>query len=26
VSDKGQNLKIYYGNDPLLAHAAFTVK
>ncbi len=26
VSDKGQNLKIYYGNDPLLAHAMFTVK
>ncbi|HEX7678496.1 MAG TPA: hypothetical protein VF713_10255, partial [Thermoanaerobaculia bacterium] len=26
VSDKGQNLKIYYGNDPLLANAAFTVK
>jgi hypothetical protein len=26
VNDKGQNLKIYYGNDPLLARAAFTVK
>lgn len=26
VSDKGQNLKIYYGNDPLLARAMFTVK
>jgi hypothetical protein len=26
VSDKGQNLKIYYGNDPLLARAQFTVR
>jgi hypothetical protein len=26
VNDKGQNLKIYYGNDPLLARATFTVK
>jgi hypothetical protein len=26
VNDKGQNLKIYNGNDPLLARAAFTVK
>jgi hypothetical protein len=26
VNDKGQNLKIYYANDPLLAHAVFTVK
>ncbi|MEA2343696.1 MAG: hypothetical protein QOF63_1865 [Thermoanaerobaculia bacterium] len=26
VNDKGQNLKIYYSNDPLLARAAFTVK
>jgi hypothetical protein len=26
VNDKGQNLKIYYGTDPLLARAAFTVK
>ena len=26
VNDKGQNLKIYYANDPLLARAMFTVK
>lgn len=26
VSDKGQNLKIYYGNDPLLARAQFTLR
>lgn len=26
VNDKGQNLKIYYSNDPLLARATFTVK
>jgi hypothetical protein len=26
VNDKGRNLKIYYGNDPLLARATFTVK
>jgi hypothetical protein len=26
VNDKGQNLKIYYSNDPLLARAAFTLK
>ena len=26
VNDKGQNLKIYYANDPQLARAAFTVK
>jgi hypothetical protein len=26
VNDKGQNLKIYYANDPLLAHAQFVVK
>lgn len=26
VSDKGQNLKIYYGNDPLLSRAMFTVR
>jgi hypothetical protein len=26
VNDKGQNLKIYYANDPLLARAIFTVK
>lgn len=26
VNDKGQNLKIYYGNDPLLARASFTVR
>ena len=26
VNDKGQNLKIYYGNDPLLARAQFTVR
>ncbi|HSY48328.1 MAG TPA: hypothetical protein VLC46_05925 [Thermoanaerobaculia bacterium] len=26
VSDKGQNLKIYYANDPLLSRAMFTVK
>jgi hypothetical protein len=26
VSDKGQNLKIYNGNDPLLARAQFTVR
>jgi hypothetical protein len=26
VNDKGQNLKIYYANDPLLARALFTVK
>lgn len=26
VNDKGQNLKIYYSNDPLLARAQFTVK
>jgi hypothetical protein len=26
VNDKGQNLRIYYANDPLLARAAFTVK
>jgi hypothetical protein len=26
VNDKGQNLKIYYANDPLLARAVFTVK
>ena len=26
VNDKGQNLKIYYANDPLLAHAQFIVK
>jgi len=26
VNDKGQNLKIYYSNDPLLARASFTVK
>jgi hypothetical protein len=26
VNDKGQNLKIYNANDPLLARAAFTVK
>jgi hypothetical protein len=26
VNDKGQNLKIYYGTDPLLARASFTVK
>ena len=26
VTDKGQNLKIYYGNDPLLARASFTVR
>jgi hypothetical protein len=26
VNDKGQNLKIYYSNDPLLARAMFTVK
>ena len=26
VNDKGQNLKIYYANDPLLARAMFTLK
>lgn len=26
VNDKGQNLKIYYASDPLLARAMFTVK
>jgi hypothetical protein len=26
VNDKGQNLKIYYANDPLLARAMFTVR
>lgn len=26
VNDKGQNLKIYYSNDPLLANAMFRVK
>src|SRR4051812_23456387 len=26
VNDKGQNLKIYYGADPLLARAQFTVR
>jgi hypothetical protein len=26
VNDKGQNLKIYYANDPLLSRAMFTVK
>jgi len=26
VTDKGQNLKMYYANDPLLARATFTVK
>jgi hypothetical protein len=26
VNDKGQNLKIYYSNDPLLARATFTVR
>jgi hypothetical protein len=26
VNDKGQNLKIYYANDPLLAHAMFTIR
>ena len=26
VNDKGQNLKIYYANDPLLANAIFRVK
>jgi len=26
VNDKGQNLKIYYSNDPMLARATFTVK
>ena len=26
VGDKGQNLKTYYANDPLLARASFTVK
>lgn len=26
LNDKGQNLKIYYANDPLLARAMFTVK
>jgi hypothetical protein len=26
VNDKGQNLKIYYATDPLLARAVFTVK
>lgn len=26
VNDKGQNLKIYYSNDPLLSRAMFTVK
>ncbi|MEA2337920.1 MAG: hypothetical protein QOE82_1927 [Thermoanaerobaculia bacterium] len=26
VNDRGQNLKIYYSNDPLLARAAFTVR
>jgi hypothetical protein len=26
VNDKGQNLRIYYANDPLLARAMFTVK
>ncbi len=26
VNDKGQNLKIYYANDPLLARATFIVK
>jgi len=26
VNDKGQNLKIYYSNDPLLARASFTVR
>ncbi len=26
VNDKGQNLKIYYANDPLLARATFVLK
>jgi hypothetical protein len=26
VTDKGQNLRMYYANDPLLARATFTVK
>jgi hypothetical protein len=26
INDKGQNLKIYYANDPMVARAVFTVK